>query len=162
MDDFLYIIVGILWVVYSLYTNKQKQQKKKLLEEQRKNQPLPTQETAKPRTIFEQILDPEPVLPEPVAEMVSEYDNNEQNYSFEIPETEPYTPEYQSLETITDEVSSTYFDKQYADRAKDSYYDKREMAESTHNISPLMDELTEEFDVRKAIIYSEILNPRYI
>ncbi|MBW6491149.1 MAG: hypothetical protein K0B15_08145 [Lentimicrobium sp.] len=161
MDDYLYIIIGILWVVYSLYNNKQKQQKKRLLEEQRRNQPFPGPETVKPRSIFDKFLDPEPELPEPDTEVFDEY-KDEKPYSFEIPEAEPYKSENQSLETITDEVSSSYFDKQYASRADMAYYDKREMAESTHNIAPLIDELSEEFDLRKAVIYSEILNPRYI
>ncbi|MDY0101698.1 MAG: hypothetical protein RBS07_02105 [Lentimicrobium sp.] len=174
MDDFLYIIIGIVWVVYSLYTNKQKQQKKRLLEEQRKSQSSPQPEPQSPRSIFEQLLDPEPQIPEPINESVPEsytesksgpfddYLNPSPNYIPEISEEEPYRSKYQSLEIIKDEVSASYFENQYESRGDMNYYDNREMAESTHNEVALQDQLSEEFDLRKAVIYSEILNPRYI
>ncbi len=174
MDDFLYIIIGIVWVVYSLYSNKQKQQKKRLMEEQRKSQQSPLPEQQRPRSIFEQLLDPEPEIPEPLPEPVpqaytkntngpfDDYLNPGSAYTPEIPANEPYRPEYQSLETTKDEVSASYFENQYESRGVVSYYDNRVMAESTHNEVPILEEISEEFDLRKAVIYSEILNPRYI
>lgn len=166
MDDFLYIIIGIVWVVYSLYSNKQKQQKKRLMEEQRKSQPSSLPEQQRPRSIFDQLLDPDPQIPEPITEPISEpldeYPDPTNSYTPEIPKNKPYKPEYENLETIKDEVSASYFENQYDSRGGMSYYDNRVMAESTHNEVPLLEEFSEEFDLRKAVIYAEILNPRYI
>lgn len=174
MDDFLYIIIGIVWVVYSLYSNKQKQQKKRLMEEQRRSQSAPLPEQQRPRSIFEQLLDPEPEIPEPISEPITQtytkttdgpfddYLKSGKTYTPEIPANDPYRTEYQSLETTKDEVSASYFENQYESRGGMSYYDNREMAESTNNEALLHEEISEEFDLRKAVIYSEILNPRYI
>jgi hypothetical protein len=182
MDDFLYIIIGIVWVVYSLYSNKQKQQKKRLMEEQRKSQPSPLPEQQQPRSIFEQLLDPEPDMPEPTTETITQpftepltqpinkpargpfddYLNPTSYYAPEISGNESYRPENQSLETIKEEISASYFENQYETRGEMNYYDQRKMAESTHNEVPFLEEHAEEFDLRKAVIYAEILNPRYI
>jgi hypothetical protein len=162
MDDFLYIIIGIIWVVYSLYSNKQKQQKKRMLEEQRRNQPDAPPAPPRPRSFLEQMLDPETEMPEPVTQPYDEYQEEQEEYSFETLAPNQYKPEIQSLETITNEVSGSYFENQYTTRGGANYYDNRVMSDSTHNEVPLVEELTEEFDLKKAVIYSEILNPRYI
>ena len=162
MDDFLYIIIGIIWVIYSLYSNKQKQQKKRMLEEQRRIDPDAPPAPARPRSILEQILDPEPEIPETAPQPYEEYKEHQEEYSYETQQPVQFKPVIQSLETITNEVSGSYFDNQYASRGDANYYDNRVMSESTHNEIPLAEELVEEFDLRKAVIYSEILNPRYI
>jgi hypothetical protein len=162
MDDFLYIIIGIIWVIYSLYSNKQKQQKKRMLEEQRRNHPDAPPAPERPRSFLEQMLDPEPEIPEPATQPYDEYLDEQEVFSYETQKPTQYKPEIQSLETISNEVSGSYFDNQYSSRGDANYYDNRVMAESTHNEVLHVEELTEEFDLKKAVIYSEILNPRYI
>jgi hypothetical protein len=166
MDDFLYIIIGIIWVVYSLYANKQKQQKKRMLEEQRRQQQsgeVVQQEPSRPRSIIEQILDPEPEVITPEAEYYEEETSPQEAYSYETPDYNTPAPAYQSLESLAEEISVNYFENQYASRKEENYYDKKEMSESANYTGVKeQDELLEEFDLRKAVIYSEILNPRYI
>lgn len=162
MGDYLYIVIGIVWVVYSLYSNKQKQQKKRLMEEQRKSQPSSEPVQQRPRSIIEQLLDPEQEFLKPSTVNFDEYMEPEEIKPPEIPEEVSYFNEYQSLEVVKDEVPASYFENQYATRGEMNYYDKREMSGSTHDEVPLIEDIAEEFDLRKAVIYSEILNPKYI
>ena len=165
MDDYLYIIIGIVWVVYSLYSNKQKQAKKKLMEEQRKSQPNQSTrvpEPQRPRSILEQLLNPEPELPEPQPVEYDDYVDDEEANMVEMPEIKHYKPEYQTREIIRDEVSADYFDSQYASRGETNYYDSREVLASAYNEEILQEDLHLEFDLRKAVIFSEILKPKYI
>ena len=165
MDDYLYIIIGIVWVVYSLYSNKQKQAKKKLMEEQRKSQPNQSNrvpEPQRPRSILEQLLNPEPELPEPQPVDYDDYVDDEEANMVEMPEIKHYKPEYQTREIIRDEVSADYFDSQYASRGETNYYDSREVLASAYNEEILQEDLHLEFDLRKAVIFSEILKPKYI
>lgn len=166
MDDFLYILIGIIWVVYSLYANKQKQQKKRVLEEQRRQQQsgdVVQQEPSRPRSIIEQILDPEPEVITSEAEYYEEETSPQEAYSYETSDHKTPAPAYQSLESLTEEVSANYFENQYATRKEENYYDNKEMSESANYAGEKeQDDLLEEFDLRKAVIYSEILNPRYI
>ncbi|NTW23103.1 MAG: hypothetical protein HGA37_00275 [Lentimicrobium sp.] len=160
MDDFLYIIIGILWVAYSLYSNKQKQDKKRAA---REAQGIPsTQESPPKRSLLEEILMGElrPVQPTPEAleeEWEPEYTNAPEAVSLETIKTEA-----ESLEVITDEVPANYFEKEYAGR-------KEERSDNLHADNETIDETEEHefeiarnFDIRTAVIYAEILNPRYI
>jgi hypothetical protein len=166
MDDFLYIIIGIIWVVYSLYANKQKQQKKRMLEEQRRQQQageVVQDGPSRPRSIIEQILDPDPEVITPEAEYYEEETSPQEAYSYETPDNNTPAPAYQSLESVAEEISANYFENQYASRKEENYYDNKEMSESANYTGVKeQDDLLEEFDLRKAVIYSEILNPRYI
>lgn len=165
MDDYLYIIIGIVWVVYSLYSNKQKQIKKKLMEEQRKSQPNQSTrvpEPQRPRSILEQLLNPEPELPKPQPVAYDEYVDDDEANMTEMPEIKHYQPEYQSREIIQEEVSADYFDSQYASRKETNYYDSREVLASAYDEEILQEYIHQEFDIRKAVIFSEILNPKYI
>ena len=167
MDSFLYIIIGIVWVVYSLYTNKQKQQKKREMEANRKIQtpvePVPQQ---KPRSLLEQLLNPEQEWPASPTVAYDDYEDAvESDYIETAPETIediPFFEQYKSVEPIKDEISDDYFENQYASRGGMNYYDKREELVASHDEVPLIEELVEDFDLRKAVIFSEILNPKYI
>ena len=162
MDNFLYIIIGIVWVVYSLYTSKQKQQKKREMDAQRKSQPLPGPEPQRPRSLLEQLLDPEHKFTEPAAVAYEEYEDTEEPILSEYSDEHSYMSEYQPLEEIKSEISADYFENQYASRGEMDYYGKREALVASHEEVTQKEDLVEEFDIRKAIIYSEILKPKYI
>lgn len=162
MDDYLYIIIGIVWVVYSLYSNKQKQQKKRLMEEQRKSQPSSAPVHQRPRSLLEQLLDPEQELVTRPADTYEEYEDTVEPEFTKISEEHSYTPEYQSFEYVKDEVPDDYFENQYASRGETNYYENREVLVSSHEEVPLLEDLVEKFDLRKAVIFSEILKPKYI
>lgn len=163
MDDFLYIIIGIIWVAYSLYSNKQKQDKKRAMRETPSGEP----QAEKPhvRTILEEILMGEMQMPATQQPSPSYEDiKSEISEPEYAPSYEAYSSQaaYESLDEIVDEVSPSYFENKYASR------DLGELAErvSQNQLLAVEEEsrhdLIEDFDIRKAVIYAEILNPRYI
>ncbi len=159
MDNFLYIIIGIVWVVYSLYTSKQKQQKKREMEAQLKGQPHSEPVHQKPRSIIEQLLDPDHEFSVPPAVPYDEYEDAVEP----IPARNiSVFPKNKSLEVIKDEVNEDYFENQYLSRGETNYYDTREKLAASQDVIPMMEDLVEDFDLRKAVIFSEILNPKYI
>jgi len=163
MDDFLYIILGLLWVVFSFYNKKQKADRK------RAAAPRPQGGTSKPgptpRSIFEEILMGGEVLSKP-AEIILEPEEPAKEMPYKsLYETnnENTTPvEVQSLESIADEVPAGYFEAEYAMRSAmpvGGQSDDKGVEKSV-----LYDENDEHpaFDLREAVIYAEILTPRYI
>ncbi len=166
MDDILYIILGIAWLAYSLYANKQKVDKrradkaKELRERQELQEYQPSQSDEIPR---------KSVLEELFGEISSEYaEAQEEIYIPEVDEdiikrklAENAYNEAESLEVIKDEVPVDYFTKRY-----ESGY--KTVNENFHNTSKIkeeekeIEELTEKFNLSKAVIYSEILRAPYI
>ncbi|MBK6962629.1 MAG: hypothetical protein IPH20_01500 [Bacteroidales bacterium] len=163
MDDFLYIIIGVVWVAYSLYNNKQKQDRKKAAREAGGNTP-PEASPRKARSILEEILMGE-MRPEPIPAEIEEVEYERETRA--VPVDKPvkkFKTEAESLEVITEEVPANYFEHEYATRKDEK-----------GNISEIKAELKEEeeseesdlriageFDLKTAVIYAEILNPRYI
>jgi hypothetical protein len=83
-----------------------------------------------------------------------------------LPTTEAFSSETikteaESLEVIVDEVPANYFEKEYAGRDKVS----RVLGEVEYEADPETDEpgfeIAREFDLKTAVIYAEILNPRH-
>lgn len=162
MDDFLYIIIGVIWVAYSLYNNKQKQDRKKAAREAQGNMPRQAEPPPK-RSFLEEILMGE-MRPEPVP---VESDEDEYEPEFKpapvMTSSEKFKTEAQSLETITEEVPANYFEHQYATR-KDEAGNITEMkaeSEAEHENEESGIGIADEFDLKTAVIYTEILNPRY-
>ena len=163
MDNFLYIIIGVIWVAFSLYNNKQKQDRKRAASQAQGNTP-PQAVPPPKRSFLEEILMGE-LRPEQFPVEVEE----EEEYKPEVKpkhilkDTDKYKTEAQSLEVITEEVPENYFEHQYATR-KDEKGNISEMktealAEGGIEESDLR--IAGEFDLRTAVIYAEILNPRY-
>lgn len=173
MDDFLYIILGIAWLGWSLYSNKQKMDKKRAeqAEQQRRAQmeasesderpyiPPPAYEPAPQRSILDELFgDQMPTHPEAEEETYIP-DVDEQSWEKKMKEYRKV--EAESQEEIREEVSSDYFTRQYAER---------NIAEGQRVINDRPDyeevetaeELQEEFDLKKAVIYSEVLRAPYV
>jgi len=160
MDDFLYIIIGVLWVAYSLYSNKQKQDKKKAAREAQGGHT--NQEPPPVRSLLEEILMGEvrPVQRSPEADAEQwepEYSNTPEAASLETIKTEA-----ESLEVISDEVPANYFENEYAVRNEERSDNLRAEKETKDETEELEVEIVGDFDIRTAVIYAEILNPRYI
>ena len=86
-----------------------------------------------------------------------EYTNTVEAWS-----AENITPENESLEKIEEEVSASYFEQQYNLRARvDTVKPDRVHPAFAEEDEPIAD-VDEDFDLRKAVIYAEVLNPRYI
>lgn len=173
MDDFLYLLLGLAWVGWSLYSNKQKLNKKReeQAEQQRRAQmessenrehqytPPPVYEPAQPRNILEELFgDQIPRQPEAEEEV---YIPDIDEKSWEKKMSGYKKNEAESLEEIREEVSSDYFTKQYAERY--SAQDQRVVNDRPdYEGEETTEELRHEFDLKRAIIYSEVLRAPYI
>lgn len=178
MDDFLYIILGIVWIAWSLYSNKQKMDRKRAEQAQREaekrqyraetvqteNIPEPYQ-TVKPvvkspeRSILEEIFG-EYIPAEPEA-VQDEYVPEVDEQSWQRKMAGYSRSEVQSLEEIKEEVSADYFKDRYSQQYKtvEQEVTKPITTDYEENEEP---GLHEEFDLKKAILYSEILRAPYI
>ena len=162
MDDLLYILIGVAWVAYSLYSNKQKQDRKKAA---RENQGAPQTPEPRPvRSILEEILlggEVKPLLRPEETEMEEEEFEPEYKPDPVKPVNYKTETEAKSLEVIVDEVPANYFEKEYAGR-KDNNEEVAWINKETDNETEEWSfTIAGDFDVRKAVIYAEILNPRY-
>lgn len=162
MDDFLYILIGIAWIAYSFYSNKQKQDRKKAAREMQAD-PAPHTTTQAPtvKSILEEILMGElkPAdKPEVYAEKMPE---PEYIPAPEAVSSETVTTEAASLEYITEEVPSDYFETEYKGRREEKRMASRPDPEPEPDTDESVSEIAMEFNLKTAVIYAEILNPRH-
>jgi hypothetical protein len=139
-EDFFYILVGLIWVAFSIYKGIQK----------KKSQQTPDQKVKKKsilETLMDEFLDQkETVQPEPIV-----YETPSQDIELE----EEVKNEVFSYDDIYEksnynEVASVYSNKTDA---------KRKLKTNLKAASPKRKKTR--FDLKKAIVYSEILNRRY-
>jgi hypothetical protein len=161
MDDILYILIGIAWVAYSFYSNKQKQDRKKAAREIQGNPvPQPTQ-VPTVKSILEEILMGEVKSDERPVEAKFEEFEPEYLPTTEAVSSETIRTEAESLEVIADEVPANYFEMEYAAHSEGervvSQFDHEPEIETDEPGS----EIARDFDLRTAVIYAEILNPRH-
>lgn len=151
MDDLIYILVGIAWVAYSIYSARQK---KKMKEERERTVPQaepayePEPATSPTRSIFEEIFK---------EAGLEEFDNELEEIVKPVAAKIPATPQYFTYEDTNVEIKAAEdliikeapaFSEHFI--AENVPY--HEMKEKTHsNI----------FDLRKAVIYSAILERPY-
>ncbi len=150
MDDYIYILLAIAWIAFTIYSQKQKKNKQQ-------QKAKPQQQTQKDvKSYFEEILlgnvsspDPipaEPVIHEEIYEPVSGYKTSEN-----------IQPEYEFLEEGS-QLSEEYFDQNSAIEKPEIQIEEKseiKIQEEYENIEYL------DFDIRKAVIYSEILKRPY-
>ena len=164
VEDFLYILIGIAWVIFSFY----KAQKKKKAPAKKQPQPTKTQETKESPSFLDSLLD------ELGVEMETEQKKNDEepyipyNYDEDLIE-KTYVTEVQE-ENIQKKQSEVF---SYDDIYEESNYtevtdvnDKKKSAFETNTTSIFEDKKTslkkqKKIDLRKAIIYSEILKRQY-
>ncbi|MBE9485276.1 MAG: hypothetical protein IMY74_10545 [Bacteroidetes bacterium] len=151
MEEFIYILIGVIWLGASIY--KASQKKKQKARPQSQASSVPEEETAVSRTksLLEQLLEGQQVqVPEP--ELVE--------YEYDEP----------MLTEIEDKPLSGSFQSEYAGHSKGLEALESEGMSSLGRISfvDIMKETTEKqhkaarIDLRKAIIYSAILERPYI
>lgn len=158
MDDILYILLGIAWLGWSLYSNKQKMDKKRAAQ----GQEYDATETApppRPRNIFDEILSDE--LPEQAEAKQEEYIPEIEEQIWQKMQAEYAKSEAESLEKIVDEVPSDYFTRQYALHSKEVFEEAKPILLEDSELKG-KSEIGEEFDLKKAVIFSEILRAPYI
>ncbi len=106
MDDYIYILLAIAWIAFTIYSQKQKKKKQQ-------QQAKPQQQTQKDiKSYFEEILlgnvsSPDPIITEPVIE--EEIYESVSGYKT----SENLQPEYEFLEEGS-QLSEEYFDQNSA------------------------------------------------
>jgi len=162
MDELIYILIFVAYIGYSIYNAMQKS-KAKQLEKQQQQQPeqdyeeegefyetpQPAYETPRPerpvRSLFEELLkeagiEPEPVAqPQPVAEPTP---NKYSQYNYIVDEKEPMHGDLKTMKP-----ASLRFERS---KEEEEAFSLDTQKKQTH-----------EFDLKKAIIYSTILERPY-
>jgi hypothetical protein len=160
MDDLIYILLGIAWIIYVAYRANQKQKRKAQASSPPRPQPQRTYEQQpKPiETIFRELMGEEDSLEKQFIPQAESYEDQESYDELAIKDLEQGKKQFSKLrsilETIPSEEGVSGFDS--SGRHTD------------HLFSSLADETKEtairdglHFDLRKAIIYTEILNRPY-
>jgi hypothetical protein len=142
-EDFIYILIGIVWIAFSIY---QGQKKKK----QRTSQPT----AEKKKSFFETLLD----------EVAKE--NQPEEQVVDLQEGIEATPSKADVSTIDDHKFSydDYYEERNYDEAEEIRIQDDPVKQSsiTQKRNPFPRKRRKiKFDLRKAVIYSEILKPRY-
>jgi hypothetical protein len=137
MDDLIYILIGIGWVIFGLYKNYQKQVKKQ--QTSVKNVTVEDQQPSRVKDIFEQLF--------PVDEYISA---NDENQSQEIITTE--------IESLENEV---VYEKYNRDVKTNIINEHKKTSRIFEEEAKEENTIIADFDIRKAIIYSMILERRY-
>ncbi len=146
-EEIIYVVIGVLWIAYSIYKGTQKGKAKS-----KRNQ-TPTDAEEKKKSVFDTFLDDILAKEEPVL----------------------YTPPAEDIVTAEKEVESEVVKEKvfsYDDYYEESNYQERfSVTESKlesdikievePTILPSKKRKKPRIDLRKAVIYSEILNRRY-
>ncbi len=152
MEDFLYIIIGIAWVAYSIYSSRQKALKKQA---QTRPGGEPSQSTTLPgsgaKTLFEDILrelsgEPAPAAPATKPANTAKY------------------PTYEEYQQTNDTYKSSTIQPNIRESIAD--YTRKEPATAikTHSDNKQLtknESLARKFNIREAVIFSELLNRKY-
>ncbi len=185
MEDIIYILIGIAWIGFTLYNSqrklKQKQEKARQAQQESGDQTSAYEERSKSKSFIDSLL-------EEFEEKTSL--SGEKTYETKTPAPEKQdsfeetvrkrreadyhsiksVEEYESIENVVEDnsqLSSNYFNrhketkdkKQKADKVKDERKSGLAYDESFYD----EEVLDFEFDLKQAVIYSEILNkPKYL
>jgi hypothetical protein len=142
-EDFIYILIGIIWIAFSIFQGQKKKR-------QKSSQPT----TQKKKSFFETLLD----------EVAKENQQEEQAPDLQN-EIEP-VPSKTAESTISDHKFSydDYYEERNYDEAEEAVIERGPI-EKTPIPNKLKPQAVKrrkiKFDLRKAVIYSEILKPRY-
>jgi len=157
MEDFIYVLIGVAWVAYSIYNQSQKQKRKLELKSEVKKDEVFSKTERKFESIlnkkfnFENLFEVEESNDDYLDSQYSELDVVEEKeaYSFNNSKTEGVSAFSTKQEVSADQVIRN----ETEDHAED---------EKINNLIVDLLNDRDEFDMRRAVIYSEILNPPYI
>ncbi|MCF8234452.1 MAG: hypothetical protein K9G67_05460 [Bacteroidales bacterium] len=182
MDDFIYILLGVAWIGYSIYSSqkklKEKQQKARRSGEQSHGQSTEYSEESKPKSFIDRLFEEFEEKPEPSYEEIgNDFDRAKQKVNQpqrEVKETkyQPATYSVEDARTMNDMVesnsglSSDYFKNKSGSSARTKDEEWEERKKKHYQTSFYEDEQDEEevdFDLRQAVVFSEILNrPKFM
>ncbi len=160
IEDFIYIIIGVIWLIFSIYKGSQK--KKNAAKPAAEPQPEKKESSSIFDNFLENLMKEEEEQGVPYEQVkIKEEDKPPSVSEYKEPETqEVFSYDDMAVENSYDyDVESNYL-------KPDQVYNKPSVQPETK----LQDELRTHlkpttrkprFDLRKAVIYSEILNRRY-
>ncbi len=153
MEDVIYILIGIAWVLYTVYNQNQKQKRK--------------QAEVKTSDDYSKIEDPRKSIFE-------EKLNLEQMFKFDDPVEEYLDSPYSEIDVVEKKDETSYFkaEKEGVSAFQDEVetdtagivdeIKHMEEEDKWNDLTLEHDDDIADFDARKAVIFSEILNPPYI
>ena len=146
MEDYIYILLGIAWLVYTVYKAKQKSRNAKPADAQL-NEPPEYGQESDVKSIFNEILETDihEENTRSFADILNEY---EEKRSQEHPVEKIQIDS--KLDTVPEEEGLSVFDQDELEETVDS------VPQDPVTLRGFLD-----FDIRKAIIYSEIINRPY-
>lgn len=159
MDDLIYILIGIIWIVFSIIKGTQK------------NPKTPTGSNPNPspgnKSTFEEMLEEWlPQMTEAHRDVEEEYDNQSEVPVFSAEDSsvyksayEPLVNKYKEFDYDVEIISLEELDEIQPSLSSYERYEQKEDA-STGNFEQI--NLSESFDLRKAVIYSTILERPYV
>ena len=146
MEDYIYILLGIAWLIYTVYKAKQKSRNAKPADDQLNKPPDYGQENDV-KSIFNEVLGTN--IPEEntrsFADILNEY---EEKRSQEYPVGKIQIDS--KLDAVPEEEGLSVFNKDELEEIIDS------VPQDPVTVRDFLD-----FDIRKAVIYSEIINRPY-
>ncbi|MCB2208277.1 MAG: hypothetical protein KQH67_08250 [Bacteroidetes bacterium] len=143
-EDFFYILIGIIWIAFSIYQGQKKRKQKTA------SQPT----TEKKKSFFETLLD----------------EVTEKNQQFEETYDDNIEPELETIEAVENTLEEKkfsyddYYEERNYEEAEDVLIKNEPIAQpiSTQNKKTILRKSRKpRFDLKKAVIYSEILKPKY-
>jgi len=151
MEDFIYVIILVAWVAFAIYRQSQKKKAAK------KPHPTPSQANSPGEPTFKSLEDilfgKETTVPEPAESQ----EILEPEMSLEMDYEEPLSLEETYMRRLNEEAEKQEVqDQQVAEKIVEKEVLKEEEDTSLQKSNPLDD-----FDLRKAVIFSEILRRPY-
>lgn len=145
-EDYLYILIGIVWIAFSIYRGTQKNKTKQ-------SEAKSIEPKAEKKSVFETFIDN--ILVEQKAET---YPSASEEIIYN--ETDVEVPEKENEIFSYDD----YYEESNFQEDKDVYQDKVESSlkvDQNPEASPSVKRKKPRIDLKKAVVYSEILNKRY-
>ena len=155
MEDVIYIIIGLLWLVFTFYT----QSKKKKQREAQKGKPAQTSSET-PKSFFEQIFSEQPATQGEFQEILNEPDIEYPDFEETDEAPSSFVEEYEKMgiksleETRLKNYGSGIGGIGDIDHESEEDFDPENLIEREHKQGL-------EFDLRKAVIMAEILERPY-
>jgi len=145
MEEFLPLLIGIIWLVYTLYNRGQK--KKNV----RKPQPAKESDNKTPSFIEQLLMGEDVTQPQP-------YEQEETELELEPVVEKPVINKSERIKSapfLTSELADFVHEGQ---SISEVYEFEEQIYEKSHDD----ENIVADFDLKKAVIFSEILNPPYI
>lgn len=143
-EDYFYILIGIIWIAFSIYQGQKK----------RKQKTSPQTTTEKKKGFFETLLD----------EVTEKNQQFEETFSYDdMQDTEPVKSDGDVFEEKKFSYDDYYEERNY-EEAEDVIIKNEPLAQPTYNqkLKPNPRKKRKpRFNLKKAVIYSEILKPKY-